>query len=239
MFLFTRERREAELCEAYRNAATPEEAALVLQRYALRFTISDATLESLKLPRSTSKPKEDTNQMDKENKLSSPINDTEISDHLHTTAVITEQKHTKCEDTEREITEITEQKKSASVSSSSSTPKCPLSTVTNSQNVPPLSLQLNEAQTQPTESLTAHQKKHTIENAQPQTKHTEPQTARVQPQNPTQPAYTLPFSPSAPSRPVPLLVAKPYCQPRSNQTGHKPVKVRAPYQLLLPVSIIW
>ncbi|XP_028259077.1 LIM and calponin homology domains-containing protein 1-like isoform X2 [Parambassis ranga] len=220
-----KERREAELCEAYRNAATPEEAALVLQRYALRFTISDATLESLKLPKSTSKPKQDTNQMDKENKLSSPIYDTEISDHLHTTAVITEQKHTKCEDTEREIAEITEQKKSASISSSSSTPKCPLSTVTNSQNVPPPSLQPNEAQTQPTECLTAHQKKPITENAQPQTKHTRPQTAHVHPQHPTQQAYTLPSSPSAPFRPVPLLVAKPYCQPKSNLTGHKPVKM--------------
>ncbi|XP_046900847.1 LIM and calponin homology domains-containing protein 1-like isoform X2 [Hypomesus transpacificus] len=46
-----KERREAELCEAYRRAETPEEAAMVLQRYALRFTISDATLDSLKLPR--------------------------------------------------------------------------------------------------------------------------------------------------------------------------------------------
>ena len=43
-----------DLCEAYRRAQTPEEAAMVLQRYALRFTISDATLDSLKLPRSTS-----------------------------------------------------------------------------------------------------------------------------------------------------------------------------------------
>lgn len=57
-----RERREAELCEAYRSAATPEEAATVLQRYALRFTISDATLDFLKLPRSTANPDPAVNQ---------------------------------------------------------------------------------------------------------------------------------------------------------------------------------
>ncbi|KAJ3613957.1 hypothetical protein NHX12_017535 [Muraenolepis orangiensis] len=49
-----KERREMDLCDAYRGAQTPEEAAMVLQRYALRFTISDATLDSLKLPRSAS-----------------------------------------------------------------------------------------------------------------------------------------------------------------------------------------
>ncbi|KAG7461676.1 hypothetical protein MATL_G00193640 [Megalops atlanticus] len=46
-----KERRERELHEAYRSAATPEEAAAVLQRYAQRFTISEAVLERLHLPR--------------------------------------------------------------------------------------------------------------------------------------------------------------------------------------------
>ncbi|KAI1887293.1 hypothetical protein AGOR_G00188760 [Albula goreensis] len=46
-----KERREQELHEAYRNARTPEEAAAILQRYALRFTISDAILERLQLPK--------------------------------------------------------------------------------------------------------------------------------------------------------------------------------------------
>ncbi|XP_056088515.1 LIM and calponin homology domains-containing protein 1 [Rhinichthys klamathensis goyatoka] len=46
-----KERREQELHEAYRSARTPEEAASVLQRYALRFTISEAVLERLKLPK--------------------------------------------------------------------------------------------------------------------------------------------------------------------------------------------
>ncbi|MCJ8733838.1 hypothetical protein PDJAM_G00228280 [Pangasius djambal] len=46
-----KERRERELHEAYLKARTPEEAAAVLQRYAQRFTISEAVLECLKLPR--------------------------------------------------------------------------------------------------------------------------------------------------------------------------------------------
>uniref|UniRef100_A0A673ND84 LIM and calponin homology domains-containing protein 1-like n=1 Tax=Sinocyclocheilus rhinocerous TaxID=307959 RepID=A0A673ND84_9TELE len=46
-----KERREQELHEAYWNARTPEEAASVLQRYAQRFTISEAIIERLKLPK--------------------------------------------------------------------------------------------------------------------------------------------------------------------------------------------
>ncbi|KAM3864784.1 uncharacterized protein ACN63O_010471 [Diretmus argenteus] len=68
-----KERRELELREAYRKAETPEEAAMVLQCYALRFTISDATLDSLKLPRSTSKPTTQPTQ---------PTIDSETSDLL-------------------------------------------------------------------------------------------------------------------------------------------------------------
>lgn len=46
-----RERRERELHETYRNARTPEEAEAVLQRYAQRFSISEAVLTQLRLPR--------------------------------------------------------------------------------------------------------------------------------------------------------------------------------------------
>ncbi|XP_043093249.1 LIM and calponin homology domains-containing protein 1a isoform X3 [Puntigrus tetrazona] len=46
-----KERREQELHEQYCKASTPEEKAGVLQRYALRFTISDAILEKLQLPK--------------------------------------------------------------------------------------------------------------------------------------------------------------------------------------------
>ncbi|XP_030643549.1 LIM and calponin homology domains-containing protein 1a [Chanos chanos] len=47
-----KERREHELHEAYSKARTPEEKAAILQRYALRFTISDAILERLQIPKS-------------------------------------------------------------------------------------------------------------------------------------------------------------------------------------------
>ncbi|KAK7161966.1 hypothetical protein R3I94_004587 [Phoxinus phoxinus] len=46
-----KERREQELHEQYCKASSPEEKAAVLQRYALRFTISDAILEKLQLPK--------------------------------------------------------------------------------------------------------------------------------------------------------------------------------------------
>ncbi|XP_076878613.1 LOW QUALITY PROTEIN: LIM and calponin homology domains-containing protein 1 [Brachyhypopomus gauderio] len=46
-----KERRERELHEAYLRAKTPEEAAAVLHRYAQRFTISEAIMERLQLPR--------------------------------------------------------------------------------------------------------------------------------------------------------------------------------------------
>lgn len=48
---FTRERREEELRQAYRRARTPEEASAILQRYAQRFSISEAILERLQLPK--------------------------------------------------------------------------------------------------------------------------------------------------------------------------------------------
>ncbi|CAG04662.1 unnamed protein product, partial [Tetraodon nigroviridis] len=46
-----KERREQELRDAYRRARTPEEASSVLQRYAQRFSISEAVLEQLQLPK--------------------------------------------------------------------------------------------------------------------------------------------------------------------------------------------
>ncbi|KAM6999749.1 LIM and calponin homology domains-containing protein 1-like isoform 4-T4 [Tautogolabrus adspersus] len=46
-----KERREEELRNAYRRARTPEEASTILQRYAQRFSISDAVLERLQLPK--------------------------------------------------------------------------------------------------------------------------------------------------------------------------------------------
>lgn len=159
---------------------------MVLQRYALRFTISDATLDSLKLPRSTSDLKQDTNHVVKEHKT-------------------VQLKAAKSEEVEKKPT--VEQLTSASPSP-----------VTQSENVPPQSLQL---QPTTTESPNRHQKP---EETRPQTICTPTEIAQMQP-NTIQPAHTLP-SPSSPTpRPVPLLAAKPYCQPRNSQPGHKPVKV--------------
>ncbi|XP_034087248.1 LIM and calponin homology domains-containing protein 1-like isoform X4 [Gymnodraco acuticeps] len=216
-----KERREIELCEAYRNAGTPEEAAMVLQRYALRFTISDATLDSLKLPRSTSNSKQEHNQADKENTLTPTIDDTSEPPHKPEQPVIKEQRHTEPEDME---TKITQQDTSVSVSSSSGSPGSPLSPVTISENVPPQSLKLNEPRAKPTESPTTPQKPPAAEETKPHTNHARPQIAQVQPHT-TQPTYTLPSPQPVSPRPVPLLTAKPYCQPRSTQSGHKPVKM--------------
>lgn len=290
---FLRERREAELCEAYRNAASPEEAALVLQRYALRFTISDATLDSLKLPRSTSKPKDDLNDAAQEDKPASPLNGVEIIERLpKPDQTPLNQKLTNPENTETDA--IQEVEKSGATSSSSTTPSSPVSADTNSQIVPPQSPQFSEPMTQLTESAATNQKdrisgdtllqsKHTsvqdpqeqsqtmqlesaqsqsvqqqssqlepvqpqsvqvesaqplsvqVEPAQPQSvqqqspqsqlahhQSTQPQPEHLQPLQspPVQSTHTLPSA--APVRPVPLLVAKPYCQPRSML---KPVKV--------------
>ncbi|XP_072240966.1 LIM and calponin homology domains-containing protein 1-like isoform X4 [Leuresthes tenuis] len=213
-----KERREAELCKAYRNAATPEEAALVLQRYALRFTISDATLDSLKLPRSTLKPKQDQNQAEQKHRATSSVNNSEMLDHLHKpdSAIVINQKHTKPEDREKDAAHEQE-----NVGAISTTPSNHLSVETNSQNVPPQSLQLHETLTCVTESPPTHQEHPQTIEEHPQTKQTSPQVTQPKPQ----PAHT-PTSPTpAPSRPVPLLVAKPYSQPRGILSGHKPVKM--------------
>ncbi|KAK9540576.1 hypothetical protein VZT92_003018 [Zoarces viviparus] len=213
-----KERREVELCDAYRNAATPEEAAMVLQRYALRFTISDATLDSLKLPRSTANPKQDIHQADKEHKTASPINEASQPPHKPEPPVMKDQRHTEPEEMETNIT--AQQETSVSVSSSSPTAGSPLSPVTKSENVPPQPLELNEPRSKPTP--TTQQKQPIAGDAKPQTKHTD--IAHVQPHT-TQPGHSLPSPPSVSSRPVPLLAAKPYCQPRNTQSGHKPVKM--------------
>ncbi|CAN9510251.1 unnamed protein product [Ophioblennius macclurei] len=217
-----KERRELELCEAYRNAATPEEAALVLQRYALRFTISDATLDSLKLPRSTSKSAQDLDQIVLERKATSPVINSEMADHHRTSELIVtpDQEDTKPEKME---TDTTDGKENSNVNSSGPpTPNSPISAVTNSQNVPPQSLQLTGPQTQQTSFPNAHQKELITGDAQLQTKHTQPQTAQTPP---TPPAHTLPSPSPVTSRPVPLLAAKPYCQPKNNLATHKPIKM--------------
>ncbi|XP_026216392.1 LIM and calponin homology domains-containing protein 1-like isoform X2 [Anabas testudineus] len=216
-----KERREAELCEAYRNAATPEEAAMVLQRYALRFTISDAILDSLKLPRTSSKPDPDLNQLDDEHKTSLPINDSKTSGPLPKPEPTVTPVH---RHEEMETDTPVQQETQVSVSTSLPTPNSPISTVTKSENKPPQTLDLDEPQSKQTVSPTTHQTQPITGGAQPQTKHTPTQCAQVQPHT-TQPIHTLPSPPTVSPRPVPMLAAKPYCQPRSTQPGHKPVKM--------------
>ncbi|XP_068444648.1 LIM and calponin homology domains-containing protein 1-like isoform X2 [Clinocottus analis] len=206
-----KERREAELCDAYRNAATPEEAAMVLQRYALRFTISDATLDSLKLPRSTANPKQDLHQADKEHKTTTPTNETSQPPHEPEPRVLKDRRLTEPEEMETSITAPQETSVSAG-----STP----SAVTNTENVPRRSLELNEPPSKPTP--TTQQTQPIAGDAEPPTKHS--QAAHVTPHT-TQPGHSLPSPATGSNRPVPLLAAKPYCQPRSAQSGHKPVKL--------------
>ncbi|XP_042168204.1 LIM domain only protein 7-like, partial [Oncorhynchus tshawytscha] len=64
------------------------------------------------------------------------------------------------------------------------------------------------------------------------TQHTQLQTQNTQhtqhthrQNHSTQSQHTLPPPISPPSRPLPLLTAKPYCQPPQTQPGHKPVQV--------------
>ena len=187
---------------------------MVLQRYALRFIISDATLDSLKLPRSTANIKQDPNLVDKEHKTESPICHSQSSEPVHKPkpGVKAEQIPTK--------PDTLAQQTSVSDSSSSPTPSSPLGSVAVLENLPPESLQPNELQCKTTKSPTAHQKQLIPEVAQPQTSHSLPQTA------PVQPVETQPSLPSASPRAVPLLSAKPYCQPRSTPSGHKSFKVR-------------
>ncbi|XP_047221210.1 LIM and calponin homology domains-containing protein 1-like isoform X1 [Girardinichthys multiradiatus] len=207
-----KERREAELCEAYRNAATPEEAAMVLQRYALRFTISDATLDSLKLPRSTNKPKQDLNQTEQDPKLTSAVNNAEMLDHPNqpNSDVVMKQERLLARDIKTEG--IHEIENSGVITTSSLTPD------TNSQNEKPQSEHLYEPSTHLIDPHAEHQK-------QPDTGVPPPQTELASSQ-PAQPTHTVHSPLSAPSRPLPLLVAKPYCPPKSCPSGQKHVHVQ-------------
>ncbi|XP_035993407.1 LIM and calponin homology domains-containing protein 1 isoform X7 [Fundulus heteroclitus] len=201
-----KERREAELCEAYRNAATPEEAAMVLQRYALRFTISDATLDSLKLPRSTNKPKRDLNRTDQEPKPTSAVINSERLD----SDVLIKQERSSDGDVKTEGSR--EKEESGVISPSSSTPD------TNSRDEKRQSEELHEPPSHLTEPQPERQK-------QPDSAPPPPQTETA-PSQPAPPKHGLPSPLPAPSRPLPLLVAKPYCAPKSSPSGHKHVHVQ-------------
>ncbi|XP_035385783.1 LIM and calponin homology domains-containing protein 1a isoform X4 [Electrophorus electricus] len=153
-----KERREQELHELYCKASTPEEKATVLQRYALRFTISDAILEKLQLP------------------------------------------------------------KLPSVATAG--PALPQDTYTLSEKVevlgPPVSTQ--------------SQKQLFAQPHMPMTQsstHSRPKTPELSPSrrhNAPEVPVSLTWLPPPPSKPVPLLTPKPYCQPKFNQVSYKQVK---------------
>lgn len=204
---------------------------MVLQRYALRFTISDATLDSLKLPRSTSNSNKDPNHVAEEHKVSAVIC-SETSEPLHKPEPASKTDQIPAKPEEAETVSVVQELTSESASSGPPTPCIPLSPVTN--NIPPQSLQLKSKtaespDTQPELPVTG--------DARPPTGQTLPQTAQAWPDT-AEPAHTLPSPQSGSCRPIPLLAAKPYCQPRTLLSGHKPVKVRAPYLPDIEVSII-
>ncbi|CAL1600908.1 unnamed protein product [Knipowitschia caucasica] len=175
-----KERREVELCEAYKNAATPEEAALVLQRYALRFTISDATLDSLKVPRAVvSAP-----NVEPELKPSSTAKDS-VAAEQHQTIIKTD--YAQPENAPENSLDI------------SSMPTPPLSPVKTPEHVPPVSSE------QPAIKPRLLQSQVNVSSG--------PLTVQHPPIHP--------LLPSPPSRPVPLLTAKPW----SAQSGHKSFKM--------------
>ncbi|XP_062333691.1 LIM and calponin homology domains-containing protein 1-like isoform X3 [Osmerus eperlanus] len=241
-----KERREAELCEAYRRAETPEEAAMVLQRYALRFTISDATLDSLKLPRigldyqpdSTKpdlkiKPAHTTvdqeqrvarngqeNQSKPEQKQEAEKNDPRTQE-CASAAVLSSPPapsdpptvpHTQTQNAEPQTRHAhTEPRKPEP------TPKQAHPEVQHQPQPPQAHTQHAQPQPQPTQAHTQH--------AQPKPQHTQPPSLHAQPQPCGHTRLSSASSGPPPSRPMPLLTAKPYSQPKHIQTGHKAVKV--------------
>lgn len=197
-----KERREAELCVAYRSAATPEEAALVLQRYALRFTISDATLDSLKVPRSAA----NSNNKPADEEHKPQLDKLEPTEQTHTTPA------------ETETSSMPQHQLNSASDSSPSSPT--LSPVTVSNDLPPESQQKSADTTEQQQ-----QQQQVAGDPRPQSKHTLPQTAQPRPDTTQHVHYTLPSPQSGACRTLPLLAAKPYCQPKASQSGHKPVKM--------------
>ncbi|XP_077965311.1 uncharacterized protein LOC120825416 isoform X11 [Gasterosteus aculeatus] len=202
-----KERREAELCDAYRNAASPEEAAMVLQRYALRFTISDATLDSLKLPRS----KQDLHRADKEHGTSPTASETRRPPHTPEPPVTKPQRHRRPEASETNVR--AKQEPSAPVSC---VPPAAGGPLTDSESLPAQSLEPTEPGSKPPPPPTTPQTQPTAGDAQTGASGIAPAQLSG-----TQPGHGLPSPPSVASRPVPLLAAKPYCPP----PAHKAVKM--------------
>ncbi|XP_042171901.1 LIM and calponin homology domains-containing protein 1 [Oncorhynchus tshawytscha] len=192
-----KERREAELCDAYRRAGSKAEAAMVLQRYALRFTISDSTLDSLQLPR--------TITTDQNPESRTPATNQNPEFRTTTTNQNPESRTPATNQNPESRTITTNQNPESRTITTNHNPES--KTITTDQNP---------------ESRTIISEQNPNPRTTPNPKHpTHPTHAHTKPLH-TKSAHTPP--PISPSRPLPLLTAKPYCQPPQTQPGHKPVQ---------------
>ncbi|XP_062407395.1 LIM and calponin homology domains-containing protein 1-like [Sardina pilchardus] len=191
-----KERREQELHEAYDRACTPEEKAAVLQRYALRFTISDAILERLQIPQP---PEKGAPQLPSAATTATATTTAPASDTA-TTPTDT--------DTARAPAPVAPpQPRSPPVASQPKQPQRPPSPAKFTPGGAKAAVE-----DAPKPKVPSQQQTRTMSPPfQPQGRTLTPE------QSPTR-------APPAPSKPVPLFTPKPYSQPRPNQTGHKPVK---------------
>ncbi|CAL8286370.1 unnamed protein product [Arctogadus glacialis] len=222
-----KEKREIDLCESYRRAQTPEEAAMVLQRYALRFTISDATLDSLKLPRSTSPntTPADPDQTDQEHhpppQSTHPPSETPEPPHLRPDPARMTEQHPKPQENEGEKG-VPEARSSTTPPGSSTGP------VGRSRpSLPPRPAPSELRPHQPPQGEprgTPHTPPGTGEAQPGQTKGFQPQLAREDQESAkTVRVHHVSPTPYPPSKPVPLLTAKPYCLPGSSHSARKSV----------------
>eukprot|EP00063_Salmo_salar_P068181 XP_014043016.1 PREDICTED: LIM and calponin homology domains-containing protein 1-like [Salmo salar] len=286
-----KERREAELCDAYRRAGSKEEAAMVLQRYALRFTISDSTLDSLQLPRTITtdrnpesrtpatnqNPESRTITTDRNPESRTPTTNQNPESRTITTNQNPESRTTTTNQNPESRTPATDQNPESRTITTNQNPESRTSTtdqnlesrtsttdqnlesrtITTDQNPEsrtittqnpesrtisttqnPESRTISTTQTPESRTTTTDQNperagngleaRQTDTKQEPRhTKHTHTQhTQHTHTHNhSTQSQHTLPPPISPPSRPLPLLTAKPYCQPAQTQPGHQPVKV--------------
>ncbi|CAL8331281.1 unnamed protein product [Lota lota] len=220
-----KEKREMELCEAYRRAQTPEEAAMVLQRYALRFTISDATLDSLKLPRSTS-PNATPVDLDQQDQEHHP---TQQSTHPSETSEPPHQPEpTRMMEQHQKPHENEEEKEVLQVQSSTTPPSSSTSPVSPSRpSLPPRPTPSEPRPHQPPQGeprITPHTPLGTREAQLAQTKMYQPHLAREDQESAqTVRVHHVSPTPYPPSKPVPLLTAKPYCLPGNSHGTRKSV----------------
>ncbi|XP_076846758.1 LIM and calponin homology domains-containing protein 1a isoform X4 [Brachyhypopomus gauderio] len=164
-----KERREHELHESYCKASTPEEKAAVLQRYALRFTISDAILEKLQLPKLPS---------------------------VTTTAPAQPQAtYTLSEEVEVSVPPVSPQAQT----------QLPVQ-----HHIPAAQISLDSQPKTPEPSP----------SRRPKTPEPSPSRRTKTPEAP----LPITWVPPPPSKPVPLLTPKPYCQPKFSQISYKHVK---------------